>query len=1048
MDPRFTRDNILNRRKQEWTLDAIQYHLDQIFGTVQMIEGWVYQGSSWRPSQKPTKKEDLKKSVFRIIVCKMIAPDGKEHEYPIQVPTLVYDQFFYIGGFLKVPIFQLYDLPIIYREVSKTTSMLKLRTNSISMSVDLNRRDGNINVQVFNKDVPFDVLLASVHTREEVAEFLDSHPSYMDNEYIVRIMEGAEFHWDQARNYQQTCEYLGQFFMNQPSEKYRKGEGTLFSIKAAYEVDHFTRQFFHTNSILLELLYAIGEGPKSDTDVRRKRIRLAEYILSPMVRKMYDMLIAIKKTHKDKFSIPQNILIDNCNSSTPKNGKNDVAHIIHYNFPVNPVGELAALMQCSLVGPGGFKKDNVPPHLRNMDESQFGLICPADTPDREGCGVIQNLVPIVDIKENGMFNAVVDETVLTSLPINLVPFMEHDDATRLQMASNQIKQTILLVDSEKATVRSGLESAYLERTNFLHVAKHNGIVTYVDPFFMVVAYDDVTDENEPKAEVFNIRYRPLYLNSIDYVERKFNTGERFEKGEILCSSRFLKDGELSLGRNFLTAVIPWKGFNYEDGIMISESVSKKMTSIHSVELSFQVESGQVLLSLEKDGYVPLPKPNQILKKGQVYGKIKTLDWENGFDNINEAPIEQVSPIDCKVASVEIFPNTWNKRIDDFDAKIDTLVAEQSMRFDVLVSSLEPYMSKEELDTFIMVNGLSSLNCDDQHIGKYHVKGEKVGGILFRIRGVYEEAIGIGDKIANRHGNKGVIAKVIPDDQMPLLEDGRHPDVIINPLGIVSRMNVGQLCELHMGEAVYQLKKKLKARLIAGEIDELISDLLTFLNIIDETPNKWASAQVLEDFKRIQDEKGTETAIDELYVIQPSYQSTSPMKLKQAMDYVGAQDKYMLTDVGTGLEIRKPIACGYMYFDKLVHRASDKISARSIGPYNKKTSQPMGGKSNRGGHRLGEMEVWAWLAHNAKDYLKDLLTVHSDSVAKKNAMLADILQNPMLIDEDEDKDNRPQSLRILESYLNVVGLSLNFGDEKLSDLYMSCKVNSEGEDRHD
>ncbi len=1055
MNPKYKNTPIFERRSTEWTKDNIQKHIDKIFGSISVLDGWTYSGSEWIEVAKSKRKEDLKKSVFSIIRTKIKDPNGKEYDYSIQVPDLYNNQFFFIGGFLRVPIFQLYDLPIIYRKVAKNNSIiLKLRTNSISISVDLNRKDEIPHVNLFNRDIPLHILISAMHTNEELNIFIENHPS--SNEILSKIYNLVREEWAKNRSEDDTINLVGEFFINHPAEKYRKGKAALFSLKAAYEVDHFSKKYFNTNSLLFEILHAIWEGPRSDTDLKYKRIRFSEYVLAPLIHKAYEMLITLQKHQKDKFQIPQNILLEHCNTTEGKNIKTPVANIIHYNNPINPVGEIASFLQCTLVGPGGFKKDNVPPHLRNIDESQFGLLCPADTPDREGCGVIHNMVPTIDITPDGLFGTI-NEDVITSFPITLVPFLKNDDPTRLQMASNQIKQSIMLKEAEPAWIRSGNEVLYMDETTFQHKAKNDGIVIYLDQSFMIVVYDTI----EPKkVDIFQIGYRSLYLNTTDCIVPKFNVGDRFKKNDILAESKFIKDNNLAMGHNLLTSVMIWKGFNYEDGIVISESACNKLISLHSVDLTFNVESGQVLLSLEDKDYKPLCHIGQEIKKGEKFAKIKNLDWEGGFDNINEEPIEQKSPLDCKILSLEIFPNAWNKQIEEFNVKIRNVINEQLTRYNLIINALSPYMEKEEIDKFMTMHNLSSLNCDQKHIGKFYNKGQKIGGIMFRMKGLYEEKIGCGDKIANRHGNKGVISRIVRDEQMPILEDGRRVEIIINPLGIISRMNVGQLSELQLGEAIYQLKQKMLGCATPKSARTMLKKFITF---IDNTENNWARDVIMNDFDKNLEKYNIEKAVEKIYTIMPPFESATPSQIEKAMKFVGATDKMKLIDPLTdnsisnidpdtyekieAIDVINPIACGYMYFHKLVHRSSDKVAARSIGPYNKKTSQPMGGKSNLGGHRLGEMEVWALLAHNAKTFLKDLLTVHSDSIGLKNEVLAEMLQNPELKDES-DMDIRPQSLRIMEAYLNIIGLSMEMEDGRVPDILAQNSLTKTDEQAHE
>ncbi|MCK5016003.1 MAG: hypothetical protein KAS32_02935, partial [Candidatus Peribacteraceae bacterium] len=632
------------------------------------------------------------------------------------------------------------------------------------------------------------------------------------------------------------------------------------------------------------------------------------------------------------------------------------------------------------------------------------------TPDRDGCGVILNMVPTVDIEENGDFGDQSKE-VVTSYPISLSPFLEHNDQVRLQMVSNNLKQSILLKESENPLIRSGVEDAYLEESTFMYKAKDNGKVEYLDSKFMIVSYEN------GETDIIRISFRNLYLNSIDYLVPDFREGDEFKRGDIMCHSIMTKNGELALGQNLHTGIAIWKGYNYEDGIVIRESATKKFVSMHSVDLTYAIEPGQVLLSLLDDKYSPFPKIGQDLKKGDVYAKIKTLDGEDGFESINIEPFEFAAPCNCRITDIEIYPNSWNKKVDEFNKAVHTLTTKQTDNFVSLQQRLSSFMPQDDVEKFITLHGLSRLDCSSRK-GKYTYKGQKIGGIIIKIQAVYEEQIGIGDKMANRHGNKGVIAKVVPDDIMPTTADGRKLDIIINPLGIISRMNVGQLYELHTNEAMYRLKAKLRA---LKTDKKKLAVLKGFLDIVDKSSTKWVTDKIMDVYeKALKDDP--ESAEDKLYLIQPPFESIKAGSLFEAMEYAGATFKSKVTDNSNNLELENPIATGYVHFLKLVHRSSDKMSARSIGPYSKKTLQPLGGKSKQGGHRLGEMETWALQAHGAQNLLEDFLTVQSDSSGLKNQFLAEVLHNPDL--NVTKTDPRPQSLKLLDSYLMVMGLGID------------------------
>ncbi|MCK5021126.1 MAG: hypothetical protein KAS32_29215, partial [Candidatus Peribacteraceae bacterium] len=368
MDERFKNTPVFQRRRIEWDKEKVKAHIERLFRSVEIIDGWNFISCEWTTGQKTKRSEELKRHILSVLKIKVKDASEKEYSYDIQIPELIEDQFFYIGGYLKVPIFQLFDHPIIHRN-----GVVRLRTNTLTATLDLNRNDNALKLKLFNRDVPIEFFITAAYEKEDLDTFMETH----QNECLPlsTIVERCERRWEETTQEQRINE-LGKYFSTVNTDKTKKGLGAVFSLKAAYEVDFFSQEFFETDSILFEILHAIYSGIKSDTDFENKRIRFEEYILAPLIKKIYDMMLTIYNSKKVKFQITQSVIIDNCN----------VSDIVHFNFPINPVSEIASLLQATLTGPGGFKKDNVPAHLRDLDDSQFGYVCPADTPDRDGCG--------------------------------------------------------------------------------------------------------------------------------------------------------------------------------------------------------------------------------------------------------------------------------------------------------------------------------------------------------------------------------------------------------------------------------------------------------------------------------------------------------------------------------------------------------------------------------------------------------------------------------------------------------------------------------------
>lgn len=998
MDTRFSNHTIFDKRKTDWNLDIIKQHVDNIFKNVSLLENWSFIKSEWS-SERKSQKEELKRSIFKTLKIYIMA-NKKEVVYSIQVPELIYDQFFYIGGMLKLPIFQLYDYPIIYRNNS-----LRYKNNVMYVKIEIDKKLEAFKTQIvnnisFKKNIPFALLVAAYYSQDDFDIVWDSLPK--KNNVLASLKTLCETYWETYTQNELT-EMLGDYRVSNINavDREKKGKSILFSLKTAPKIDFFTSEFMKTECIIHEILLAMSEGHRSDLDLQNKRTRMTEYILSGLMKTVYELICTMNFSKKVKFKISQSLIMDMCN----------VSDIIHYNFPYNPIGEIASLMQCSMTGPGSFKKQNVPSHLKDIHISQKGRICPADTPDRDGCGVILNMVPSVNLNDNGTFGK--ESPYITSFPISLTPFIKNNDQTRLQMASSQIKQSLLLNETELPIIATGSEDKYLEYTTFKHVARMGGYVMHIDKNFMVIMYDD----NDIK--MLDLGWRSLYLNGADLLETKFSEGDAFSEGDILVQSKFIKNDQVALGRNLLTGVAIWEGFNYEDGIIVSDETAEKFKSVHTVNMSFEIQSGQILLSLNHDNYKPLPEIGECIKRGEVYAKIKHISV-NEVENLNIEPEVLTAQEDIIITNIEIFANTWNKQIPQFNMFVQNMVNSQTSRIENVRKKLTKFLTPKEIDRFLSFNMLSSYEYIDPSTyknlknGRYMEKGNSVTGVYVKISGIYYDKLGVGDKICNRMGNKGVISKIVPKDLMPTLPDGRNLDIIINPLGIISRMNAGQLYELHLTEAIYNMNKQIEKMKNNNKTKQEINDYITkVFKLIDKTPKEWGFKKSLKLYKK-------NGSITQIY--QPAFQSISPHDLEKIIKLTKSKYKYELYNPEKKHVILNPIACGYMYFMKLIHRSSNKLIARSIGPYNKNTMQPVGGKKNMGGHRLGEMEIWALIAHGATNLIKDFLTTQSDSPKKKNILLSKILQNPEL-STVETMDDRPQSFRLLEAYLKTLGLEI-------------------------
>lgn len=1004
------------QRKTEWNYDKIKESIGELFQNIDLLDNWKFVKITWAKNKKK-RKEELKKHIYKTLKVHINELTQKktvkkEHIYTIQIPELLQDQFFYIGGLLKIPVFQLIDEPIIHRVVRGKT-ILNFKNNVISLRSSIDKNDTFL-VKIFlthmkfYKDIPLENIITAMYKREEFQTFIDSLPN--ENPVIEQLVARCNTLW---KNNKETklIELLGAYRTSNVSitDNYKKGKSILFAISNSIAIDTFSKSYMKTNSPVLELLYSLSEGPKSDTNLENKRIRFSEYVLFNLIKSVYDMICILNDNKRVKFKIPTTIILDSCN----------VSSIIHHNFPYNPLGEISALTQSTIIGPGTFNKAKVPNHLKNIDDSHYGIFCPADTPDRDGCGVILNFCPGAKIQENGRM-VESDLDMVCSHPITLVPFLSNNDQTRLQMASGQMKQSILLENASKPFIKTGWEDKYFEYTSFKQVAKEDGEVAFKSNEFIVIKYES---EN---IDIFKLSYRPMYLNSADYMSSPLSVGDKFKAGDIIAISKFFKDGDLTLGHNLATAVVIWEGYNYEDGIVISEDVVDRYTSLHTVELSFEIEGGQILLSLLDDSYKPLPSVGDKLKKGDIYAKLKHIGHD-GIESINIEPNNMTVPIDCEITHIEIYPNTWNKQIPQFNNFIKTLIKNQNGRLNEIKDQLANYMSNEKIENILDFYELSKLRVSDapppKRSAKYSEKGKNIDGVKIIIKGIHKSKISVGDKISNRHGAKGIVSKIIPKDQMPQMEDGRHIEIMVNPLGIISRMNCGQLYELHSTEALYNMKTYLMDDYHKNKgLSKTANDKLQkFLELFDNTDTKVYATETYNQFQNILCNKDICEALDDMQIVQPPYDSITPQQLKQIMTLTDSDYKQYLY-IDDKKCFKNPIAVGYMYFNKLIHRSEDKIISRSVGPYVNTTLQPVGGKKLSGGHKLGEMEIWALIAQGAEVTVEELLTTHSDSPGKKLRVLSDILQNDEILLENDAPD-KPRTLSLLDAMFTTIGTKL-------------------------
>jgi len=923
----------------------------------------------------------------------------------MSIPKLIDGNYIYINGRRKIPQFQLFDIPIVTRGKA-----IKMRTNAATLMLTENKIEPFISLSFLGKKVPLGSIMFAYYGADALDKRfnLSAGVDEKDDSIYGKFLRDLKIYHETSEDFTQDdfIKEIGAIF-----SKYNiktKGEDLLYALDLIMEVDIFSRKFFRTESVLDELIDAMKNRDEyDDIEFKNKRIRCVEYlILAPLIKSVFDLCMSNRTARQPKFSINSSHILTSCN----------VSDIVQFDFSINPIDELTKLSRTTLVGNGGFRRESIPEHLKDITPSMFGRVCPVDTPDRDNCGVLQNLIPNTKLDEDKRFSDEILEKQPISAPVSMVPFLNHDDQTRLQMSSSQMRQSIMLREFDKPLIKSGCEGLYSDYTQFLKRAKKDGEVIFFNDRYLIVKYCDDT------IEVINVAYRKIYVENMDLMSTYVKEGGKFKAGDILAESQFMQDGEIVFGRNLLTAVMVYYGYNYEDGIIISDRLQKEglLTSVHYKDLSFTIPSNKVLLSLSEEEFKPLPNIMEWVDPNEPYAIMQDIpSGPIDYSDILKQRIKLAFNKRILITDVNVYANTWYNKIKEYNSWVSEKIKKQKDEEKEFRRVLLSYMPKDKVKKFLREHHLNKFSAAEPQKMKYKMKGEKINGIHVEMYGIYFRTIEEGDKIGNRHGNKGVIARVTPHEEMPQLEDGRHVDICINPLGIISRMNIGQLFELHLGMAVNDFKTQMLERLKdKTKQEELKQIILKFIKLCDNTDGKWFSTQFEEQMPNII----TQEFIEQLTVIEPPFESITKEQLDEVMKMTNTKYTQKLYEPYSKTRLRNAVAVGYMYFFRMVHIAESRLAARGIGSYARRTLQPLAGRKNRGGQRCGEMETACFIAHDGPNNLFEMLTTKSDCTDLKNRYIKQMVDTDLVRQEEGEESIVAESVKLLDAYLKVIGIT--------------------------
>ncbi len=794
----------------------------------------------------------------------------------------------------------------------------------------------------------------------------------------------------------------------------------------------------------MHLEYGIGKDDDID-HLGNRRIRAVGELLQNQYRiglSRLERVVRERMTTQDLEGIsPQSLINIKPVTAAVKEffGSSQLSQFMDQN---NPLGELTHKRRLSALGPGGLSRDRAGFEVRDVHYSHYGRMCPIETPEGPNIGLINSLACYARINEYGFIeapyrkidktdpqNPVVTEEVVYmtadeednyhvaqanepldeeghfihknvsgryrdetqeyekrmfdymdvspkmvfSVATALIPFLQNDDANRALMGSNMQRQAVPLFTTEAPVVGTGMEVKSAVDSGVCVVAEEGGIVERSTSTEITIKQDDKTKKTYKLTKFLRSNQSNCYNQRPIVVK-----GERVEKGQVIADGPSTSNGEMALGKNPLIGFMTWEGYNYEDAVLLSERLVQNdvYTSVHIEE--YEAEARDTKLG-----------PEEITRDIPGVGDdaLKDLD-ERGIIRIGA----EVRAGDILVGKVTPKGET-------------ELTAEER-----LLRAIFGEKAREVRDTSLKVpHGEYGIVVDAKVFTREN--GDELSpGVnqAVRIYIAQKRKISVGDKMAGRHGNKGVVSRVLPVEDMPFLPNGRPLDIVLNPLGVPSRMNIGQVLEIHLSLAAKALGFNIATPVFDGANEVDIMDTLDLAN--DYVNLSW------EEFEARHKEELLPEVMDYLY------ENRDHRALWKGVP-ISRDGKVRLRDGRTGEYFDSPVTIGHMHYLKLHHLVDDKIHARSTGPYSLVTQQPLGGKAQFGGQRFGEMEVWALEAYGASYTLQEILTVKSDDVVGRVKTYEAIIKG-----ENIPEPGIPESFKVLLKELQSLGLDVRVLDE--------------------
>lgn len=852
-----------------------------------------------------------------------------------------------------------------------------------------------------------------------------------------------------------------------------------------------------------------------------------------------------------------------------------------YVDQTNPLSEIAHKRRLSALGPGGVMKDRATYEIRDVHTSHYGRICPIETPEGQTIGLISSLATYAVVNDLGFIetayrpvsqNTIKEEVVfldafeesdayiaqsdvlragglkkgthifaryggnflyvpsekinyvdlspkqLVSVATALIPFLEHDDASRALMGANMQRQAVPLVKTQIPIVGTGIESEIAHASGACVTARRPGVVEYVSSEKVLIRVDEAAFGNVDDWIAYGVdtyylrKFELSSHNTWVHQSPAVKVGDVVKAGDMLSSSSAIDQGELALGSNLLVAFMPWHGYNFEDAIVLNKRLVAQdvLTSVHIDEYVVEARdtklgpeeitrdipnvSDTALAGLDEDGIVRIGtrvSPGDILvgkitlKGGVQFSpeeKLLRAIFGEKSREVRDTSLRVPPGIDGTVIDVKIFSRSGMRKDKRYKAMVtqetERLASEFTMQRATLEKMLTEKIStsldnqkpaatsdKSLLTTDLLFDGKKLQELPLEKLLSLKAKSASLNELINHLRncfenqmrilkGLHEERIGklkkgdplpsgviktvkvyiamkrpiqVGDKIAGRHGNKGVVSLIVPREDMPYLADGTPVDIVLNPLGVPSRMNVGQILETVLGFTGSVFGKRIADAVANASYKEIRKQL--DISYGAEFIAQYEKAYGKEEVEKLARYAARYGVLYKVPVFDgPDFKNDIQPLLRE----IGAPETgaHRLYEGRTGEEFHQSVTVGVIYMMKLNHMVDDKLHARSIGPYSLVTQQPLGGKAQMGGQRLGEMEVWALEAYGAAYTLQEMLTYKSDDVSGRHKVYEAIVRG-----EDVPEPGLPESFNVLIKELQSLGLRIDLfksGKEDISE----------------